>query len=406
MRYFFIAGSHPLLSIAEISAFFGYPQGLEPIDTLEACILEHNDPIDSGLTIGRLGGAVKVGVIEREIAMMNEYGLISEVLKIPFFSGAKPGSRINFGLSVYGKFTPDLKKIGMTMKNELKGRGVSARFVTGKEKNLSSVIVGTNKLLGEKGAEIVIMRHGAKVFLGRTLAVQPFRELSFRDYGRPSRDDHSGMLPPKLAQIMLNLGAGGRKLGVILDPFCGSGTIITEAMLMGFEKIIGSDISEKAVTDSRANFDWVKENLRPGGQIQADILKADARSLTENIRPGFVDIIVTEPYLGPQRGYKEVGAVKRELEDLYSAVLEGFKGILAKDGRIIMVWPVFTEKGRLTFLDARIAAGFSFFNLLKKISNTDIIIPPLLKKGVTDRGTLIYGREGQRVLREIVALSK
>ena len=60
-----------------------------------------------------------------------------------------------------------------------------------------------------------------KGFLGQTLVVQPFKVLSKRDFGRPARDDHSGMLPPKLAQIMINLARRNDDISTktILDPF-------------------------------------------------------------------------------------------------------------------------------------------------------------------------------------------
>ena len=117
---------------------------------------------------------------------------------------------------------------------------------------LSSVVVEQNKLTTAQGAEIVIVQFDKKLFLGKTIAVQPFKELSFRDYGRPARDDYSGMLPPKLAQIMLNL-SGAKPADTILDPFCGSGTILTEAMLMGYQDLVGSDVSSKAIEDTGKN---------------------------------------------------------------------------------------------------------------------------------------------------------
>jgi len=84
-----------------------------------------------------------------------------------------------------------------------------------------------------------------------------FERFFERDFGRPAADAKSGMLPPKLARMMVNL-ASASKNETLLDAFCGSGTILTEAATLGFAKLIGSDISERAVSDTQKNSDWIK----------------------------------------------------------------------------------------------------------------------------------------------------
>ena len=89
--------------------------------------------------------------------------------------------------------------------------------------------------------------------------MQPFKDLSRLDFGRPARDDFSGMLPPKLAQIMINLAQVQNPEALIIDPFCGSGTILSEALLMGYKDLLGSDISPKAIADTYKNISWIKD---------------------------------------------------------------------------------------------------------------------------------------------------
>jgi tRNA G10 N-methylase Trm11 len=217
------------------------------------------------------------------------------------------------------------------------------------------------------------------------------------------------MLPPKLAEIMINLsgagavdavsgakGGGGEKEGniVVYDPFCGSGTILTEAMLMGIRSLIGSDISAKAVDDTKSNIAWVRDkfNLPETG---CRLFKKSAIELSKFIPPQSVDAIVTEPYLGPQRGSVDIGKVKRELEKLYSDALREFGKVLKSDGRVVMVWPMFliAHNSKIITLD---------FNL----SDFTIVKPEIKIPGITERGTYIYGREGQKVWREIVVLAR
>lgn len=43
-----------------------------------------------------------------------------------------------------------------------------------------------------------------------------------------------GMMPPKIAQIMINMATEGDSDMAIWDPFCGLGTTLIEALHSGF----------------------------------------------------------------------------------------------------------------------------------------------------------------------------
>jgi len=80
--------------------------------------------------------------------------------------------------------------------------------------------VEENDLLAS-GGEHVLMGVEGKLMIGQTEAVQPYKQWSARDFGRPARDPKSGMLPPKLARLMINLSGVDPKGKTILDrlPF-------------------------------------------------------------------------------------------------------------------------------------------------------------------------------------------
>ncbi|MEA3398240.1 MAG: DNA methyltransferase, partial [Patescibacteria group bacterium] len=273
---------------------------------------------------------------------------------------------------------------------------INSRWVTSREKILSSVVVGQNKLTSS-GIELSLIAKNDKLYIGETLAVQPFKELSFRDYGRPYRDDFSGMLPPKLAQIMLNL-SDAKTSDIILDPFCGSGTILSEALLMKFENVIGSDISKKAIDDSRRNIQWINKNW----EIKIEKLKlynSSAAELSKKILPKSIDAIITEPYLGPQRGKINIRNAIAEIETLYSKTLNEFKKILKPNGRIAIIFPIFRSNHGSRYILPELS-GYKIINL----------IPKNLRKNkniyLTKRDSIIYGRPGQKIWREIIILQK
>lgn len=392
MKYFFILGSNPTLSLAELAAVFN--NGKFSLIQKEIAVLETDREISANI-LKTIGGTIKFGLIHNELNSSNPKSILSAMAA--YGKPKESQNKFMFGISFYGKAKLNLKVLGMEFKKLLKQSGISSRWVISREPNLSSVVVEQNKLTTDRGVEIVIIQFDKKLLLGKTLAVQPFKELSFRDYGRPARDDRSGMLPPKLAQIMINL-SGANLDNTILDPFCGSGTILTEAMLLNYKKIIGSDISGKAIKDTETNLRWITEKYNTQN-TEYKILNSDATQITKNLAPNSVDAIITEPYLGPQRGQLEIEKVKKELESLYSRSLQEFKKILKPNGKIVMIWPAFQGKRQPEFINPDIA-GYKIINPLAEYLRKNIFL------NLTARQTMVYGREGQKVWREIVVLKK
>ncbi|MFH1745041.1 MAG: DNA methyltransferase [bacterium] len=387
MQYFFTLGNNPTLSVAEISAVFGMSGKI--LDTVY--IIETENKINAKDSIKKMGGVIKIGKIESKTSAENKNEIIKEVIKL---LDPKNG-KFKFGFSYYGHKKFNFKSIAMEVKKYLRENNISCRWVISKEKTLSSVVVEQNKLTSS-GAEIVLIEDGYKLLIGKTSAVQPFKELSKRDYGRPARDDRSGMLPPKLAQIMINLSGADLKNKILLDPFCGSGTILTEALLAGFENLIGSDISEKAISDTKKNIEWIKQNSDTTNlkKIHLQLFNINATEISRKLKPNSVDIIVTEPYLGQQRGKVDLQKQIKELEILYSRALKEFKKIIKNNGRIAIIFPVFFNK---YFINPDLN-GFKIINSVPdSLLNSKNIV-------LTARNTIVYGRPRQKVWREIVLM--
>lgn len=409
MQYFFIGGTNSALSLAELAAVFpgrrlDFTVFKAAAGQTLAVILKPEEKIDAAALIRRLGGTVKTGTVA-DTGPLKRDGLPPAIIRLVAehrlnpprpASGPAKGRKLNFGLSYYGNRRFETKPLAMAIKKELRAAGVSSRWVTSREPVLSSVVVEQNRLLKD-GLEIVMIETGGGVRLGQTAAVQPFKELSFRDYGRPARDDRSGLLPPKLAQIMINLARVPQK-GSILDPFCGSGTILSEALLMGHENLLGSDISPRAIADAQKNLAWLKSShsLRV---TSYELRVSDATRLSGAAPPGSIDAIITEPYLGPQRGHPDIAKTAKELEALYSRALREFSSLLSPGGRVVMVWPVFREKNKAF----PITPEFNGFAITDPLPDGFRAVKKLYPQ---KRRTLLYGRDGQKVWREIVVLTK
>ncbi|KKQ55981.1 MAG: hypothetical protein US74_C0020G0017 [Parcubacteria group bacterium GW2011_GWA2_38_13] len=275
VRYVSILGNNFELSLAELRAVL--PRANFLIDGKTYAQFDIEDEIDCTKLLRQLGGTIKIGrIISDKVSKEN---IIEDLLS------TDSGKKIVFGISEYYarvksmdlKYKTKTQRLGMEIKKELKEGGRSVRFVVSRDPVLSSVVIAKNKC-----QEYMILDN---TILAKTCAVQEFEEYGMRDFGRPARDAKSGMLPPKLSKIMINLSQAKHD-DIMLDPFCGSGTILQEAIVLGFKNVIGCDISEKAVSDSQKNIEWLKNELRITN-YELRIFQADVRELTKHIQRNF-----------------------------------------------------------------------------------------------------------------------
>ena len=219
-------------------------------------------------------------------------------------------------------------------------------------------------------AEFSIINHNSQLVIGRTVWIQDADEWSNRDRSRPYQDITRGMLPPKIARVLVNLATQGKKSlpadrnglpadrnglpadrnglpadrqGKLLDPFCGTGTILMEASLLGYE-VVGSDNDQKAIEGSKANLEWLTSSDHMLS-TKYQVLLSDATHIDEHLES--IDYIATEPYLGPLLSHKNLPPhqkllnIARGLDKLYRGALRSWLKILAPGGRVVIVIPEF-----------------------------------------------------------------
>ena len=280
----------------------------------------------------------------------------------------------------------------MKLKRRLEERSWKVRFVFNRQAALSSVVISKNQLLDRE----LILAQGKSWHLAVTRAVQDFEAYGERDYGRPARHTRRGMLPPKLAQIMINLA--GQPRGRLLDPFCGVGTLIQEAYLRGWPEVVGSDIDQLAIKASTKNL----QRLKSGSRTLWKLKQVSVANLSQAWPARHFRAIISEPYLGPARELSTTlsssrwQAIEADLRRLYSQAFSQFAKILEPDGLVVMIWPVFYRGQRpelMPLIDQVTAAGFQ--QQLPLVARTN------LNRLLSERQTLLYHRPGQLVGREI-----
>lgn len=417
-KYFFIIGRYPLLSISEIFSFFE-KSGIiykTHVCSEEAVIIITDTVLDPERIMSVLGGTVKFGQIINEVNLSAPENKVDEIfLDKDFVLNYFPQNikKIKFGLSFYNagdkllfeKFTQQAKGYSLKLKEILKNSGRKAGFLMIKDRFLSSVSVFKNGLI-DKGTEMVFILGEEIIYIGKTLSVQHFESFSFRDISRPNRDKKSGIMPPKLARMMLNI-SGVKNDDVMLDPFCGSGTILCEAIILGIKNIYGNDVNRKAIENTRENINWIFSNYKNINKnyFQIHLLENDVRKLDTKINPGTVSVIVTEPYLGPPflhpPNTDQVLKIIHDLSNLYLESFGAFYRLLKPKGKIIIVFPVFSDNQKNYHLNIYKDIKKIGFRRLSFVSD-DI----LNNKTLIPDANMLYGHKDNFIKREIVLWDK
>lgn len=387
MQSFAMLGSHPELSLAEIQAVTGQ----KPTKVAGGIAVFEDLGTEPTHLMQKLGGTQKLGVIigsvtdwdHQEMAAFLANDLTSDSLE----------GKVNFGISVYNMGndlrTEIVRKaagaVGIEVKTQIREMGRSARYVISREQTLSSVVIEKNDLL-TKGAEYVLLVDKEEITIGKTVAIQNFEDWSTRDFGRPRRNAKQGMLPPKLARMMLNL-AGEVRGKVVFDPFCGSGTVLMEAIELGAAHVIGSDIAEMAMKDTEENLKWLETQGKEIPMYELHV--APAAQAATKVLADSVDILATETYLGrPRKGKETVEDVKNTIHYVSNVYRESFYALrptLKDDATLIVAAPIHDLGGETFELPA--------IKILEELG---------YKFEPTDYEPLIYQHKGQLVGRRIL----
>ena len=196
----------------------------------------------------------------------------------------------------------------------------------------------TSHDLQRVGGAVLVERYGAPVDLEGfavnvrldvtgnrcAVAVQLTRKALSNRFARAGNPRVA--LRANVAYACLRLARLGEGTGRLLDPFCGSGTVLLEAgsLLPGLE-LYGSDWGARAIAGAR-------ENLAAAGLSErAHLEQADARQLSERYPPGFFDALVTNPPFGMRLG-RDI-----QFTAFYVTLLRQAFRVLREGGRLVVL---------------------------------------------------------------------
>ena len=441
----FVLGSNWLLSISELLTYIqdrGFDGTL--IDhSRNAAIIDIKQKLESDQIVdmqSALGGAFKIAKViwEHDIDIpLNAYPAkkvaskedLKEMRKCPWLKIVWPrvkGKKIRFGISTYpifdGRFPINFRRFSRGMNDQVKklllengarradyyaydepDRRVEGRLNIA----LWPKTIARNALLAPPNAEVLTVFSEKKLYIARTRVVYDSMLQQYRDESRPFVSSEIST-SPKICRTLLNL-AGARPGDTILDPFCGTGTLLMEASILGMN-CIGVDIDGNQVQGARSNMRWLAKDL--GEKLNYDIFKGDSRNLSSLVRKQ-VDAVAFEPVLGPI--YKkpplrsDAEESIKELTTLYRQVLTEIGNILRPDGRVAMTIPVINtddEPVSVLFKDLTRGTGLALYKMLSRDSiKTGKDTDPRLRIR-PDRELIPERKGGQVVQRALIVLEK
>ncbi|MDR0957470.1 MAG: hypothetical protein LBM09_02765 [Candidatus Nomurabacteria bacterium] len=394
----FVLGRQPEIGLAELNAV---SDGRASLIAPEIAVVDQNSdqnqPNDNFFKnvnkkkLSRLGSIIKCAEVFAEISDFSRANLT----KIATEKFGEVDGKITLGISIYGKKSANFNstKLGLELKNILRTKN-SVRLIPSSDNALNSATVFHNNLAGEniKKTELIFVSTGdGKILVGRTIFVQDIDAYTFRDRSRPKRDARVGMLPPKLAQTMINLTTKSAALNdkILLDPFCGTGVVLQEASLMGLN-VYGTDLESRMIEYSDQNLAWLKQTHRI--DFTQNLTVGDATNFTWQQPLNFV---ATETYLGrPYASAPDEANLRENIANcdlILTKFLKNLSQQVKSDAGICVAVPCWFVKNRTIHL--------KLIDNLSQIGFEQIFYS-------ANREPLIYHRENQVVGRELLVLRK
>jgi tRNA (guanine10-N2)-dimethyltransferase len=294
-----ILGRQPALGIAELEMLYGANNVVPLSEHVAGLTLDAAD-----VDFARLGGSTRLASVVGEVDSV-AWPQIEKAMRTSAVHIAKSlptEGKIKLGISVYGLDinSAKLTAAGLTIKKILRSGNRSVRLVPNQAPELSTAQVFHNALTGDLGIELLIVAGENSTVIAHTTAVQDIDSYTVRDRGRPKRDARVGMLPPKLAQIIVNLAVGPQEPSHdvrLLDPFCGTGVILQEALLMGYGTY-GTDLEPRMISYTKENIEWFLGRYNLIDDTHPAPLTLEVGDATSHRWVPAPDYVAGETYLG------------------------------------------------------------------------------------------------------------
>ena len=357
MKYLFIFGRDPVISKLELETYLktkniSYESILFSKNIYVLEIKSLNPKIIEGL-----GGTVKIAQVISESSKLDE--IEYDLERAELYLGTK--NKLNYYITAYNERTQSF--LEDYLKAYFKKQRLKAVYKKPKHETTEaepSQLIKKNII--EEGLEIITFKN----YIAKTISVYNPFDLKKRDLGRPEKDFLKS-ISIRLAKILINI-SGIKENEVLLDPFCGVGTILQEALLKQIN-VIGSDSDKTSIEQSEKNLKWLKINYKVNANFK--LINTDCRLLSKYVQRNSINAVVTEPYLGPYRlklpSIREALNTIHELTVIYDNLFSQLNVLLKKDAPIVIITPIFkTYENKIIPLNINNIVDKYGFEILEK----------------------------------------
>ncbi|MBS3087405.1 hypothetical protein J4226_02310 [Candidatus Pacearchaeota archaeon] len=317
-KFFFVLGRNPQLSRTEILEFLKARNRTHEEILFDENLLIIQVNAGERFNIQEFGGTIHLGQInfEGEMEKLKNHLNQNEIIPSDKFSYA-----------IHGNLDPQI------LQDKFK-----------KEHKKASQKHG-QKLLefqgGEKGknpkADFHIFLHEKDgiIYLGTSTQTYDPTEVKKRDMQKPIRREALA-ISPRLSKILINL-SGAKPHDKLLDPFCGIGSILQEALIKKIN-VHGIDKEKEATTDAEKNLRWLTQEYNI--QTKYTIINEDSRRAPDLQ----FNAIATETPLGKLLTKKPSDNQAKQLIQNFEAymipILKHLKKIKKPSSKIAITFPV------------------------------------------------------------------
>lgn len=325
MKYLFILGRNIELSVEEVRAFFrrnGF--SFKEIGLIDNGFLVETNNTLAKDAIDQFGGVISIGEV---LASGKAKEIFDELDKKMIYFGEE--NKVNYVLFNFN--AEDLNDVSFYLKQKFKKDELKAT-----RKNLT----GNIKLQGGQFIPNVASKNIDEQYFifenhfGRIIQKSDYEKIEERDMKKPVRRNELS-ISPRLAKILINL-AEVKSGETLLDPFCGIGVILEEALLQNIQ-VVGIDRDKKAIVSAKENLKWFKFDEKNYRLINGDSLKIDIAS---------ADCIATEPELGgllkENPSKEKAREITKDFENLIIHALQNLKRNVR--GNIVFTAPLILSR--------------------------------------------------------------
>jgi len=303
--FFLLSGEHPTLPFSELKTILEAEGHAYRVSGTLRQVIRVEAEVESIKSIVHRAALTRVCCIELVYCQAKMAEILRKIRLAPLKDWIKKGETFVVRVRRIGESSREVEstdleqRIGAIILDKVKGTRVK---LTNPNLTYFGVLTEDKFIFGPRLAEI-----HAKPFMNRRPRKRPFF--------------HPSAMPAKLARCMVNL-AQPKAGDILLDPFCGTASMLVEAGLIG-RKVVGFDVQRRMVRGSL-------RNLRYYGVDPEGVLRADARHPPMKN----VDCIVTDPPYG-----RSATTLGREIGEIVTDLLSIAGALIPKGKRICIACP-------------------------------------------------------------------